>query len=119
MIAGPDAFRDPDPNTDAASQAGAINGLRIVGSTERHLILLFTPALSGFAQRYVSDAGVRGGLDLLPCFAGQLTRSLNRLAGLDRNTGIPNTVHELNFPCFSWDIGLTSGRSQFLRSKPS
>jgi hypothetical protein len=48
MAAGPDGFRDPAPNNDAAWLAGRCEYrvLRIVGSTDRHLTQLCHPGIN-------------------------------------------------------------------------
>src|SRR5215208_4717276 len=47
MTAGPDGFRDPVPNSTAASGSRDSNRvLWIFGSTDRHLVLLFHPGIN-------------------------------------------------------------------------
>ncbi len=47
MTAGPDGIRDPVPNSPAASGSrDTYRVLWIVGSTDRHLVVLFDPGIN-------------------------------------------------------------------------
>jgi hypothetical protein len=58
MTAGPDGVRDPAPNTKAALTSRCTKRvLWIVGSTDRHLILLFHPGTNARLRRSSVDTG--------------------------------------------------------------
>src|ERR1700733_4607827 len=87
MTAGPDGIRDPNPNTCAASRAGAPNGFS--GSSVRPIVISFssfTPASTRVSSGHQLMPACRPTRHRDPCRLGHLVVSITAEAAwrLDR-----------------------------------